>query len=710
MTVSFYVVMLGLASGVTGVVGRRLLAAQGFIPGIESGLAVAGGLALAYAAAQLGYLGLLRLLKPSSDRGPVLFEALSQAAACALLPYLAGIPIPWPHPALAKAELGIFGGAFLVWHAFFKLVSLFSASQSRRSSIRNCAGWLAGSAVCLLLAQGAFLQWRSALEAGREMAWADPVAAMAGDAFCMARTVYEEAVYRFEFAPGQDRDAVLLLANPEGAERPALQANLKLRIGVGEERVFSRSVPLGEKAWTEFRIPAEVLPREGAQCRLSWSEAEEPEWMARLGIRPHVTSNRALAVSGPHDRRPQRGTPGPSIIVLVIEGLGAENMSVLGYARGTTPAMDGLATVALGMTEAYTPTTEAAAACMTVLTGLHPLKHGYFEARRGPLPEGLRILPEYLATLGYATAAFTEGQAPDDTDLVPGSGFDRGFEIFDPTYAVQAQPTLSATGQPAPPAPLGSKITLDKAARWIEAHGEEKSFVFIRLRELSKPMRLRRYGEGFLGRGRVPAPVDIYDTALADVDRQVGAFIERLRTDGILERSVLVLTSTYGFDFTEAGRGAWRRGGPPQLRLSESGLHVPMIFHMPNQSARTISHLVSLEDVTPTLLNLAGIKAPATLSGRDLLNASPRSDVVSVQSNPVLLSARLRQWRFSWQSGRDPVTGVRSTDEAMVEFLDIQRYRDNLAPVDNFQRMPESAQRYREQLAQFLNTCLPGNS
>lgn len=708
MTLPFYGVMLGFASGIAGVLVRRLLALQGFVPSFWGGLILAGGVACAYAALQLAYVAMLRLAKPSSDRGPVFFEGLSQAAMFVFLPYLAQLPIPWPHPSLAKAELLIYLGVFAAFHLFFKLVSLFSASQSRRGLRWNALGWATACVVCAVLANAAFLHWRTALEAGREAFWPEAAPTSAGSTAALGRTLFEGAVYRFDLEAHAGRDVVLRLANPPDAERPADTAYVTLRFSAPDAPVFVQPVPLQDKAWAELRIPATMAPREGGSCRLTWSAKEEPAWIARVGVRPKAAAGQSILLSGPFYHRAATATPGPSIILMVVEGLGAESMSVMGYRRSTTPALDALAGEAIQMTEAYTPAPEAAAACMTLLTGQHPLRHGYFENRRGPLPEQTHTLPEALSRQGYATAAFTEGQGADDADLVMGSGFERGFETFDAEYPVQSSGALQEDGQPAPPLPAGSRITLDKAAQWIEAHRNEKFFVFVRLRELRVPTRLRRYGEGFLGQGRTPDPVDVFDTALADVDRQMATFLERLRTTEGLGNPAIVVTSPYGFDFSEPGRGAWRRGGPATRRLTESGLHVPLLMALPAQTPRIQDTIVSIEDVASTLLALSGTPPDPGIGGHDLLQSTARGEPVAVQGVPVMLSMRTNQWRFTWQSGRDPFTGARAMDEVPVDFMDIQRYRGNQAPLDQFQRMPETARRFRDRLAQFLDERLPG--
>lgn len=703
VTIPLYIVMLGLSSGLAGIMGRRLLAAQGFVPNFESGTALAAALALSYAAVQLAYMALLRLSKPSSGKGPIAAEILSQAGALALVPYVLQLQIPWPHPALQKVEPLLFLVVFGAIHGFFKLVSLFAATQTVRGPRGPALGWVAGCALCALGGWAGLHRWHGALETGRETRLPEPSVQLAGTASSEARPVYEGGVYVFPLEVGANRNVVFRWANPPDAEPKLTAAYVQLRFEGGAAS-FSKAVEIKENTWSELVVPAEALPPGGGRCRLSWSSSEEPAWVTRTGLRPKASSTQFLLLSGPfHHAAVSESVP--SMILLAVEGLGAENVSVLGYRRSTTPAIDALAVESFNFSEAYTPAPDMIAGGMTLLSGAHPLAHHYLEGRRGPLPEHFRTLPERLQAAGYATCAFTEGMASDDADLVAGSGFDRGFEWFDAEYRVKDEAAAKA-GAPEAPEPLGSRITLEKAANWILDHRAERYFVFIRLRELRAPMRLKRYGEGFLGRGRTPTPLDLFDTALLDVDRQMAAFVERLRGAGILDNTAVVVTAPYGFDFSEQGRGTWRRGGPPARRLTESSLRVPLFFHLPGGTQRTDARVVSLEDVAPTLMGLAGLPIDPTLAGRDLLREGSRPDVVSVFASPLALSVRTGQWRFTWQSGKEPFTGILLAPESPVDFVDIERYRGEQAQQDLMLRMPESAKRFRDRLAQYFQTQL----
>ncbi len=98
---------------------------------------------------------------------------------------------------------------------------------------------------------------------------------------------------------------------------------------------------------------------------------------------------------------------------------------------------------------------------------------------------------------------------------------------------------------------------------------------------------------------------------IAEMDRQVGAILDQLREDGLLENTIIFFYADHGGPL------------PRQKRLIyDSGLNAPMIIRFPNkQLAGTIDdQLVSFIDFAPTVLTLAGQPLPSYLQGQSFLS------------------------------------------------------------------------------------------
>ncbi|HEY1066982.1 MAG TPA: sulfatase/phosphatase domain-containing protein, partial [Pirellulales bacterium] len=93
-------------------------------------------------------------------------------------------------------------------------------------------------------------------------------------------------------------------------------------------------------------------------------------------------------------------------------------------------------------------------------------------------------------------------------------------------------------------------------------------------------------------------------------DAGVGRLIEILQAAGVYDDTLIVVTGDHGTAFPGA-----------KTTVYEAGLHVPLIVRNPYQEKRGIvsDALISFVDLTPTLLDFAGAKAPIKFHGRSLL-------------------------------------------------------------------------------------------
>ena len=119
-----------------------------------------------------------------------------------------------------------------------------------------------------------------------------------------------------------------------------------------------------------------------------------------------------------------RDGPGqrPHIIFISVDTLRADHLSLNGYARATSPAIDAFALQAWRFSEGVTVIPKTGPSIATMFTGRHPAEHGV-RSNPDPVPAGLPMLPEILQSHGYRTAAFV-GNATFQEKL----GYARGFE------------------------------------------------------------------------------------------------------------------------------------------------------------------------------------------------------------------------------------------------------------------------------------------
>jgi len=691
---ALYMVSLGLSAGLMGVFAHEVLDELGYVHGLESDVMVAGAVACAYACVQLLYMAVVRLLKPTRSPGPLFAETLSHLAALAFIPYLMDMAVKWPHPVLYKVEPLVYLAGFGAVHAFFKLASFYAAIRGKPCGRFWALGWLVASMLCAATGYWAVIQWLGVSRAVQPQAAGAEHHYRVGGQYAAARAVPEGAVVAYGLSDYPDPCLTLRWANvPDpGAEvEPLERIHVSITIEGEETRKRSFALTLNPDSWRGLQISAASMPPKARRCSILWQKQEPPAWhrlLEPLGLSPIAASNAQVLLSGPFEHEGRGASGEPSFVVIVAEGLGAAHVSGFGYERATTPALDGLAAHAMVYPEAYTPAPEAEAACMSLLTGVTPLTHGYLGSSHGPLGEDRETLAEVLQAERYATAAFTEGEATGEGDLVFGSGFERGFEVFDASYRAAASD---------PDGPTGSASTLERVSQWIDDHADSKFLVFVRLRELREPRWEERYAPGFAPDEGEPTPRDVYDSAVAYLDGELGALIDHIRSGPAGHHVCLVVTSAYGLDFS-AGRDAL-----PVVGLTEDSLRVPLILYGP-QLRRTgrQPHRVSLEDVAATLFSLAHTGVGYVIDGRSLVENPQPKDPISMFGSPLALSLRSDQWRYSWQSGWRPFAEEPTDPAGDVELYDVKQAEKQGYKRDAMRARHDLVAQYRARLKTYL--------
>lgn len=704
LLIPLYILSVGLAAGVVGVFARHLLAAQGYVPDFTAGVMLATGVAAVYGAVQLGYIALLRVVKPTHSGVPLLAECFSNAGALLLAPVLLPIEIPWPHPALNKVEDFILLGLFVAAHGAFKLLSLFGATQGKASERFGGLVWVSGAAGLALVATGALQQWHVALGASHDAALTATETVRHDGAQVQARRLAEGGFSPIDLRRRAGRDMLLGWMPGNGFERRPDTLYLIFRPEGNGAKAFQEEVQLAADGWTWHRVAADRLPKGATSCQIMWSTEKQPLWVTEMGLRPAEESTRDMLLWGPRFPAPPSAENTPGVILVLVEGLGAEHVAGLGYKRATTPSLDALAEQAMLFTNVYTPTPEGPGATMSVLTGNDPLVHGYLGGRRGTLPPGTS-LPEAFQLRDYLTAAFTEGAEPGSPNLAHGSGAERGFDWFDHTYPMEKAARRNRPGATGDRPHGGSWRTLSRAAAWIEQHHDAPFFVCVRLTELRTVVQRGRYGRGYVGHQVDPPPLDMYDNGLRYVDAQLGRFLERLKEIPGRDDWCVAVAGTHGLDFLEPGRATWRKGGPGVARLSESSLHVPVWLQAPGGGSGREDAEMTLTGLTAALAEVARLENAGPRNAPNLLDARS-GELIAVTGNPLQVSLRARRWLFTWNTGLDATTFSQVRPADTGDMFDVYRYRENLAQLSGARGGGDLARLYRERLEEYLKGVL----
>jgi arylsulfatase A-like enzyme len=412
-----------------------------------------------------------------------------------------------------------------------------------------------------------------------------------------------------------------------------------------------------------------------------------------------VTGSEALVlgqplVHGPSNARGPSGAPRPNLLFVSLDTVRADRLSLYGYERQTSPALERFAATAVTFDDAssvgpYTLPTHA-----TMLSGLLPLRHDVIDSGADRVnAAAMPWLPRIAADAGWVTAAFTGGGFLSN-DYGFAAGFDR-FGIVDPIihrgsdyarhrYARDIPPHLEA---------IEARMGLASVADWVEAQGDSPWFAFVHSyaahdylppdedlalfdtlppdswgrewREVQTFLAPDGWTDGPLDPARVEHLSNLYDASIRFADRELGAFLDELEARGDLANTVVVITSDHGEEFGEHG------GLKHSATLYQEMLHVPLLVRAPGiEGGRRVSEPVSLADLVPTLLPLLGLPAlpEGASDGRDLAPLLTGSG--ERLPPPVLLGHvhTLSSQRLSLRVGPHKVIHGLADDDGSVRF------------------------------------------
>lgn len=292
-----------------------------------------------------------------------------------------------------------------------------------------------------------------------------------------------------------------------------------------------------------------------------------------------------------------------SLLLITVDTLRADRLGLAGYGRPTSPNVDELAARGVRFERAFSQAGWTLPAVASILTGLHPSRHGAVAADRG-LASDAPTLATLLRDRHYDTRAYVS-----HLFLRARYGLARGFAIYDDTVLAVGHPHRVATG-----AALTDRVVRDIATLeppfFLWVHYFDPHFAYLAHAEW-------RFGT---------SAEDRYDAEIAYVDREIGRLVEALDENRLLADAFVVVTADHGEQFGEH-RGRFHYG------LWNEVVVVPLILAGPGLRSEVRHDAAQQIDLVPTLLPLLGVDVPPGLRGRDLF-AEPRA------AGPILIERR----------------------------------------------------------------------
>lgn len=293
----------------------------------------------------------------------------------------------------------------------------------------------------------------------------------------------------------------------------------------------------------------------------------------------------------------------PNVLLISLDTLRGDFLSLAGHPTPTSPVLDELAKEGVAFLNAFSTFPSTGGSHMSMMTSLHPCAHLITVPKQTVgLSPAATTVAEAFAAAGWRTAAVTE-----DGFIRGEVGFSRGFDRY-------------VDQEVNPPRALGIFANgINRALNWIAEDGEQPFFFFFHTYQPHEKYKVPPHLRPLFPVPSNATPLEQmridYEGGIRYTDELLGGFLRTLRERGVLDRTLIVITSDHGEAFGE--HGLQGHGSD----VFDEQLHVPLIFHHPTLATggRRIDRPVSLIDLAPTMLDAVGIDRPKSFEGRSLM-------------------------------------------------------------------------------------------
>jgi arylsulfatase A-like enzyme len=313
-----------------------------------------------------------------------------------------------------------------------------------------------------------------------------------------------------------------------------------------------------------------------------------------------------------------------------IDSLRADHMSCYGYDRLTTPYIDRFAKESTLFERYYSPHIPTTSGYANMLTGMDVFTTQVVALRhQGPMREEVKTLPEILREVGYTSTCVG----------FKGNPASRGFDTY-----LDFVGWGNWASRPLTKAQNLNEVMIPELGRL--ASEDDPFLLFLRHMDPHSPYlppqpyeRMFYYGDetdpentsmepvmnfapfcDYFASWMPPGITDKdyviaqYDGEIAYMDACIQSIFKALESHGILDETIVVVTSDHGETLYDHDCYFDHHG------IYDVTLHVPMIIRYPGKvpAGKRVAGFAQQYDLTPTLLELAGIETEIDFDGESL--------------------------------------------------------------------------------------------
>ncbi len=371
----------------------------------------------------------------------------------------------------------------------------------------------------------------------------------------------------------------------------------------------------------------------------------------------------------------------PNVLVVFTDQQRWDTVGCYGSPMNLTPNLDRMAERGVRFEYAFTCQPVCGPARASLQTGKYATAVGVWK-NHIPLPQGEKTLAHYFKEAGYRVGYIGKwhlaatGEKPVPPELRGGYDFWEAADVLEFTSHPYDTMVFDAQGEELRVPGYRVDALTERAIGFLRDDRDRPFFLFLSFLEPHQQNDWNRFvaPDGYAERYANPyVPPDLrafpgdwfqhlpdYYGMVARIDECLGKLLGALEELGISERTIVVFTSDHGCHFRT-------RNTEYKRSCHESSIRIPLVIRGPGfEGPKVVGNLVSLVDVTPTLLDAAGLPIPPVMQGRSLMplvrgEYVDWEDEVFVQISEYLVgrAIRTRRWKYcvfapDKEGGRDP--------------------------------------------------------
>jgi len=328
-----------------------------------------------------------------------------------------------------------------------------------------------------------------------------------------------------------------------------------------------------------------------------------------------------------------------NVLFILADALRADRLHCCGNPQPTSPTIDRLANEGVLFRNVTANSNHTVPGLVSLFTGLYVVSHGIgdqaafrewrqrWRGRHTPFhvlrEAGYQVAgddPEFYGALGYDAGGRDVHAALDELAARPFFLWHRSEETHLPYDPPPPWDTAFLPPGWAISPSLDERLKVVRRSLIVHRPGLVSRQESGPADAIQREGYERTVGVGAFDPAERPALLALYDGCVRMLDTEIAGYVDHLARLGILDRTLVVITSDHGEQLLERG-AVGHSSCSLEGNLYDENIRVPLVLRCPAllPQGKVVDRQVSQVDVMPTLVELLGLAMPGPCEGRSLL-------------------------------------------------------------------------------------------